>query len=219
MAELKIPMSLKVSPETRARLEDLAERLAGGNLTEAVERAVWLLAQPADARAASVLNLDGPEPDQYVRQALECWANVIARASADNSKDFTASEWCLIADVCNGTLWEPTVDSPATLLAANVADGHRLDGAGYRWFCDDEDERAGSVERLEMGQPTKAMRQADAAVKALVEKLAALDYAHAWAVVVAIQWFWSHAELGFDPRATPWWSLAFRRRQGRGKEE
>lgn len=149
-----------------------------------------------DMRALAVLGTSAGN----LNQAIECWASIIARATADNSNDFAAQEWCLIADVCNGTLWEPNIENPAVLLAAEVSDGHRLNGTGYRWFCDAK------------GEATKEMKAADNKVKALVEKLAALDYAHAWAVIVAVQWFWQNTERNIDVRAEPWWTLAYRNR-------
>jgi len=168
-----------------------------------------------DPRALAVLGASAPA----LNQALECWANIVARASADNSKDFAAAEWCLLADVCNGTLWEPVVENPAALLAANVADGHQLEGAGYRWFGGEEGDRDASLARRDAGQPRQTTRAADAAVQALSEKLAALDYAHAWAVLVAVQWFWDHAEHHSDPRQDPWWTLAYRRRAFQKSQE
>lgn len=161
-----------------------------------------------DPQALAVLGTSAPQ----LNQALECWGNIIARASADNSKDLGAAEWAMLADVCNGTLWEPRVDNPAVLLAAEIEDGHRLNGAGYKWFCGEDGELAGSLERLGLGKPTKEMRDADNRIKALVEKLVAMDYAHSWAVIVAVQWFWDHCELQFDARKDPWWTLAFRRK-------
>lgn len=147
-----------------------------------------------------------------LNQALECWADVIARATADNADVFTPSEWCMIADVCNGTLWEPGVGNPGTMLAAEVSDGHHLDGTGYKWLADEGTELAGSLERLGAGKPTKEMRAVDAQVSSLVKRLAALDYARGWAVIVAVQWFWRNCEAEIDPRSDPWWTVAFRRK-------
>ncbi len=147
----------------------------------------------------------------YLNQALECWADLIARATADNAESFAPLEWAIIADVCNGTLWEPGVGNPGIMLAAEVEDGHRLDGTGYKWLGDEGTELAGSLDRIGAGKSTKAMRAVDAQVASLVKRLAALDYVHGWAVIVAVQWFWGHCELDIDARTDAWWSIPFRR--------
>lgn len=147
-----------------------------------------------------------------LNQALEAWATLIARATQDNETAFAHAEWCLIADVCNSTLWEPSAESPGVLIAANVSDGHHLDGTGYKWLADEGTELAGSLERIGAGKPTKAMREVDARVSSLVKRLAALDAVHAWAVVVAVQFFWEHA--GAVDSEAPWYTLAYRRQYG-----
>lgn len=42
-------------------------------------------------------------------------------------------------------------------------------------------------------------------------KLRDLDYEHAWAVIVTVQWFWEHHDEGIDIGKNPWWTLGFRR--------
>lgn len=165
-----------------------------------------------DQRAVEVLGAS----TQSLNQALECWADAIARASADNAQALAREEWNLLADVCNGTLWEPASGSPGVLLAASVEDAHRLDGTGYKWLADEGVELAGSLERVGAGKPTKATREADARVADLVKRLAALDYAHAWAAILAVQFFWEHPQE-IDHAADPWWTTAFRRRMAQKK--
>lgn len=140
-------------------------------------------------RALAVLGQSAP----MLNQALECWAAVIARASADNSKIFDAAEWKYIADLLNGTLHEPEIGNPGELLASSVEDGAALDGLGEKWFA-----------------KTPAAR-----VQVLAEKVRGLDYAHAWAAIVAVQWFWENSDsVSVD---APWWTLAFRRKQAEDK--
>src|SRR6266404_4533888 len=50
------------------------------------------------ARALSVLGTGTPG----LNQALECWADLIARASVENSKRFRSEEWQYLADCANG---------------------------------------------------------------------------------------------------------------------
>jgi hypothetical protein len=105
---------------------------------------------------------------------------------------------------------EPQVGNPGVLIAANVEDGHRLDGAGYRWLSDGETDLAGSLAKVGAGKPTKAMRDIDERVADLVRRVAALDYAHAWAMIVSVQFFWNHTELEIDPRNDSWWTPGYR---------
>lgn len=202
----KNAVSLKVSDRTIANL-DRVRALVHTDKTGALEYAIAFAARPAGERAEAVLgHLAAPR----VEQALECWTNVLAGATEDNSKAFRQQEWCLIADVCNGTLWEPSVTNPAVMLAANVEDGHRLDGTGYKWLGKEGDEIAGSLARVGIGTATPQMAVIDRQVAGLVQRIAALDGIHGWAMVAAVQWFWDHC--GDDiAAAEPWWTLAFRR--------
>ena len=107
-------------------------------------------------------------------------------------------EWCLLAEVLKGMRFEPEFANPGALLATAIEDAHRLENVGEKWF---------SSEGPDWGQ-----KEIDASVEKLVEKLRDLDYAHAWAVIVAIQWFWDH-EREISTKEDEWWSLAFRRKK------
>lgn len=133
-----------------------------------------------DPRALAVLGASAPA----LNQALECWANVMARATLDNSKSFGKEEWLLLADVNNGTLHEPIWGNPGELLASAIVEGQALEGAPAK--------RQGTAARL-------------------AEKLRKLDYAHAWAIIIVGQWFWDHHE-SIDIQKDPWWTLAFRKK-------
>jgi hypothetical protein len=147
-------------------------------------------------RAIEILGASAPE----LNQALECWAALLARAIADNSKVFRGpsdsismlNEWGVLAEVLKGMRFDPEFAHPKELLATAVEDAHRLENIGSRW-C-----QAFSGSR-------------DEAVGKLVEKLRKLDYPHAWAIIVAVQWFWEHHEA-IDMKKDPWWTLAFRRK-------
>jgi hypothetical protein len=145
------------------------------------------------------------EQAERLAQGLECWTSAIIAASRENEKTFSPEEWCFLADVCNGYPWELEESrlNPGTWMALEVADAHKLYGAGYRWFGEEEDELAAGLATA----PTEAMKQADARVRDLALKLAHLDYVHGWAVALAVSWFWDHCE---QPITEPWWTVDFR---------
>lgn len=43
----------------------------------------------------------------------------------------------------------------------------------------------------------------------LGDRLRALDYGHAWAFIVAVEWYWAHQEAA-DLAHAPWWALQYR---------
>ena len=133
-----------------------------------------------DPRALAVLGTSAPA----LNQALECWANVMAKATLDNSKSFGKEEWGLLADIINGTLHEPIWGNPGELLAGAIVEAQALEGAPAN--------RQGAAARL-------------------ADKLRKLDYAHAWAIIIVGQWFWDHHEE-IDVQKDPWWTLAFRKK-------
>ena len=51
----------------------------------------------------------------------------------------------------------------------------------------------------------------DKSVAELAKKLRELDYQHAWALIVVVEWVWEHHDQGIDIKKDPWWTLAFRR--------
>jgi hypothetical protein len=118
-------------------------------------------------------------------------------------KTFSPEEWRFLADACNGCPWELKESwlNPGTWMALEIADAHKLGGAGYRWFCEEEDELGAA--------PTEAKKQleADARVRNLVLKLDSLDYVHGCAVALAVSWFWDHPK---QPITDPWWTVDFR---------
>lgn len=123
-----------------------------------------------------------------LNQALECWAETIAQASADNAKTFRKEEWLYLADLLNGTMAEPQIGSAGQMLAFEVTDGHELDGLGGKWFGDNADQE----------------------VQDLVTKLNTTDYAHAWALIMAIQFFWDNCQQ-IKLTEDQWWTIPFRR--------
>jgi len=146
-----------------------------------------------------------------LNQAIECWGALLARATADNAGTFCKShfqdlgegkidvhyvhEWGVLADALKGIRVDLDFWEVGFLLSRAVEDAHRR--VGLRW--------------LEPNLDFDGSKEVDPAIWRLVEKLKKLDYAHAWAVIVAVQWFWEHVDEGIDIKNDPWWTLAFRR--------
>ena len=157
-------------------------------------------------KAVEVVGASAPT----LNQAIECWAALLARATADNARTFSASysdwqidvlyehclhDWALLATVLRDIRFDADFANPAELLATAVEDAHRLESIGDEWYIADESER----------------KDRDAAVGRLAKELRKLLYTHAWAVIVAVQWFWEHHDEGPDIKKDQWWTLGFRR--------
>ena len=152
-----------------------------------------------------------------LNQAIECWAALLARATADNSREFVQAEfrevrlvmtgqlwqmneWSLLAEALKGLRFDPDFANPGQLLSTTVEDAHRLEYIGAS--CLDWGECDATV----IKEP-----DIDAEVKRVVDKLAKLDYMHAWAIIVAVQFFWEPHDERLDMKNHKWWTLAFRR--------
>jgi hypothetical protein len=153
-----------------------------------------------------------------LNQAIQCWASLLARATADNAKTFYWNEegclvghltgkredmhalhpWGVLAEALKDVRFDPEFANPGELLATAVEDAHRMEDAAEKWFSSEFD-----GEEYAHGLETT--------VKELIRELRNLDYAHAWAVIVAVQWFWDHHGEGIDIKKDAWWTLAFRR--------
>lgn len=151
-----------------------------------------------------------------LNQAIECWAALLARCTADNGRTFhgylttengdvieSLHEWNVLSEVLKDTTVNPEFQSPGSILASAVEDAYRLENIRGACFLDDEDDHP-KESRVYPGWKT------DAALAKLVDKLRGLDYPHAWAVIVAVQWYWAHQEQPLNDR-NQWWTLAFRR--------
>jgi hypothetical protein len=151
-----------------------------------------------------------------LNEAIECWAALLVRAMADNNrlfgqaeepqirqlmgKEWQMNEWSLLAEALKSLRFDPEFANPGQLLAAAVEDAHRLDYIGS--------------ECLDWGECDSTVikdKHIDAEVAKVVGKLRELDYVHAWAVILAVRWFWEHRDKGIDIKEDPWWTLAFRR--------
>jgi len=153
-----------------------------------------------------------------LNQAIECWAALLARATADNAKTFYWNEagasaghitgkwedfhllnpWGVLAETLKAMQFDPEFSNPGELLATAVEDADRLEDAAEKWFSSefDGEDYAGGLKFV---------------VEELVKKLRSLSYAHAWAVIAAVQWYWEHHHEGVDIKKDQWWTLAFRR--------
>jgi hypothetical protein len=157
-------------------------------------------------RAVEVIGNSAPQ----LNQAIESWAAMLCRAIADNAKKFwnaeathltgrtqdmyALKEWCVLAEATRNLRFDPEFANPGELLATAVEDADKLESIGARWF---------STELEEYSE--------DILVGELAKKLRELDYAHAWAIVIVVRWFWEHHHEGIDIENDLWWTLAFRR--------
>lgn len=133
-------------------------------------------------RAGEILGTSAPR----LNAAIDCWAEAIARATAQNAALFDRTEWMYLADLLRGVILEPGFGTPGAILADDARDGAAHDGLGRKWFGE----------------------TADRDVAALAAKLEDLDYTRAWAVVLSVQHFWASSD---DERAGQWWTIAARR--------
>ena len=163
-------------------------------------------------KAVEVVGASAPA----LNQAIECWAALLARATADNAKKFwnaasthltgkmedmyALKEWCVLAHTLKGIRFDPEFAKPGELLATAVEDVNRLENSGARWFS------------MELPpEDYSEIELTDKRVAKLAKKLRELDYPAAWAVILAVQWFWEHHDEGIDIKEDPWWTLGFRR--------
>jgi hypothetical protein len=171
-------------------------------------------------KAVEVVGTSAPA----LNQAIECWAASLARATADNAKTFGWNEegvldgeftrkwedmhhlrgFCVLAQALKEVRFDPEFANPGDLLAAAVEDAHRMDNVAEKWFFSAFDGEQGA-------------RGLEFTVKELVKHLRSLDYAHAWAVIVTVQWYWAHQHEGIDIKKDEWWTLPFRR-QWKGRQ-
>jgi hypothetical protein len=185
--------AFRFGERTHQQLAGLAERWHADK-TGVVAHALELL---ADRDIAAVLG----GQLMSAEQGLRCWEAAIAAASVDNDKMFGRPEWNLMADANNGMSPLLTMvgedrralRSTPTMIWANVADDIRLNGGDKKWKLKDPD--------------------------GLVERLRNLDFVHGWAVVLAVQWFWEHANWKVNRQKDEWWTVDFRRQHECSAEE
>lgn len=136
-----------------------------------------------------------------VSSALARYAELVDRASREVSKRLKREEWNYLADVLNGCAdlwdWSETPMPSLSLIRANVADAHALDGAGDKWFGD--------------GNPGSG----DKATKGFIAKLAELEPIHGDAILAAVRWFWRHHRT-VDHIEHAWWTTQYRTGKGTG---
>jgi hypothetical protein len=130
-------------------------------------KAVQVLGADREGDAGPRLNL-----------AIEVYSRLVARAGAQIADRFTRGEWNLMADCCNGTLFQPEF-SGREQIAANVEDSPEL---AAKWLG-------------------RTAGQGD--LKDLAERVRALPELEGWAVVHALLRFWSGRE--FNAARDEWW--------------
>jgi hypothetical protein len=157
-----------------------------------------------------------------LNQAIECWAALLTRAIADNSRRFSKwygpeptdlghalHDWGMLAEALKDLHIDPEFPNPGALLATAIEDAHRLENLGWNWF---------HAEHLEEKWDEYAsLREKE--IKELLKKVQELDYPHAWALLLTVRWFWEHNEGGVDLKKDEWWTLAFRRQWQQAKSK
>ncbi len=99
---------------------------------------------------------------------------------------------------------DPDFANPGLLVATAVEDAFQLETIRGKWFQSLTDRGPESI-RLYPGR-----KDVQAAVGKLIEKVRGLDYAQAWAVIIAVRWCLEQRDR-IDVENVPWWTLAFRR--------
>lgn len=162
------------------------------------------LSDEADAACGRLCDVWGCESrSSAIEDAVQCWEWALVHVADSVAKQFTRQEWSVLADSMQGSDWPygRSGSGPGALLAAETHDAHRLSGLGYRWLCG-------------MSMPPSDLRDlADAQVRGLCGRLAALGYVEAWAVIRALCWFWQHDDV--DCGTDEWWRVDFRRSHDR----
>lgn len=134
----------------------------------------------ADPRAVAIVGGTSPA----CNQAIECWARLLREHQPELSRE----EWMYLCDVLNSTATDASWE--AEMLAAEVEDAHRLDGAGLKWLA-------------------TSRRAADAAVARFIGRVRSWGYADTQHALVAVRFFWAHHNT-IDSRRDEWWTVEFR---------
>jgi hypothetical protein len=161
-------------------------------------------------KAVEILGSTSPA----LNEAVECWAALLTRSIADNSRNFSEwygpdewqgfhamHHWAMLAQALKDIKIDPDFPNPGTLIATAVEDAHRLENLGWKWF---------HAEHLE-GQWDAFDALRDTEIAKFLKKLAELDYSHAWALILTVRWFWQHCDEGCDLEKDHWWEFPFRR--------
>lgn len=162
-------------------------------------------------KAVEIVGISAPA----LNLAIECWACLLTRAIADNSRKFSKQyqpdemesghclhNWGMLAEALKDVHIDPEFPNPGVLLATAIEDAHRLENLGWNWF---------HAEHLE-GKWDHYEKLREKEINELLKKVQELDYHHAWALILTVQWFWDHNDEGVDMKKDEWWTLAFRRK-------
>jgi hypothetical protein len=147
-----------------------------------------------------------------LNQAIECWATLVTRSIADNSRKFSKrsgdpadgqplDEWGMLAEGLKEVRVDAEFPNPGALLATAVEDAHRVQNIGWNWF---------DAEHLQ-GHWDEYDSLREKVIKELIKKVQELDYSHAWALLLTVRWFWQLSAEGADIKNSEWWTLEFRR--------
>lgn len=172
-------------------------------------------------RSIEILGASSPG----LNQALECWASQIARAIGDNANEFGRSydcsqisgtdyqildEWAILEHSLRSRKFDPDFPKPGEFIALAVEDAERFEHVSWKHSLGPD-----FLEGDKIVEPRKRE------MTNLLQKLRNLDYAHGWAVIVTVQWFWENSN-SIDAAKDDWWTLSFRlefgRKRAQGKE-
>lgn len=125
--------------------------------------------------------------DRYAILIMDALAGLASDLADNHYQALTREDWNYLADCLNNFSFAGLASNPATLIALQAHDAHRLNALGKKWFGDESAER----------------------VPFLVARLNNLQPIHAWAIIEACEWFWRHPEI--DAAVDEWWSPGFRK--------
>ena len=119
-----------------------------------------------------------------LNRALEIFADSVARAAREAEESLSKQEYCLFADIFNGSLVDSTINIKQLILA-QVRDADELEGAGAKWGVD---------------------------AKKLLAKIEKLSEPACYSILLAVEFFWANYEK-LDVRKSPWNLLETRRKE------
>jgi hypothetical protein len=118
-------------------------------------------------------------------QAVRVAAQLLGDATCEVSNHFSPAEWQVLAESFHDRAIDPEMPTPGYVLAR---------------FVERASHRSGILDRLGEN-PQKALNS-------LIRRLENLSYTHAWAVIIACQ-FYSQFRTKIE-EGDPWWGLSYR---------
>lgn len=140
-----------------------------------------------------------------IDECVRAWYQSVRSAWSALAAEWDRPIWCYLADTLNGYMWNEVGAFPQ-FIAMEVSDAHALNRLGDKWFTDSE-----TADAITIGEVTREQADArnavNARVSALVQRIAAMTIAEAFAVQLIMVRFWDH--LHIDAMNDPWWMPDF----------